>query len=801
MKVKHLNHVVLLLMFCGLLALKASAQTAQITGRVTDTAEAVVPGAAVNITNVDTGIARNSTTNEEGYYTVSLLPRGNYQVAINREGFKGLTKSGITLDEGQTQRLDFALEVGLVSENVEVTGTAPLLERDTTAVSTVIPNQKIVDLPLLNRNVITLAGLVPTVRPVGDFGGLPVSSFDGARVSIGGGPPSSNNLQIDGIAAENYTSGGLNVFLSVDATEEFRVISRNPSAEYGRTGGGVINIVSKSGTNNFHGTLYEFHRNKALNANEFFANRVGRKKGQFILNQYGGTLGGPIIKKKTFFFVNYEGFQLRQQQQSFRTVAADAQRRGDFRGTLDAQGRQVMIYDPATTRPGATPGSFVRDVINCNGVQNVICPERISPVAQAVLNFYPRSNVPGTITGANNFFGEVNVPQSKNIYGFKIDHNFTPERRLSGRYTYDKSFRGDPNFYGNEAETNTSALTFRRDSIALNFTDVLTPTLLLEAKVGLNRYAPTRNTRSLGYDLTQLGFPAQLNNILQFQQFPRTNISDISTIGADQGDQLIQGNNAYTAGANFSKTLASQSLKFGVEYRVYQNNNTQLAVPVLQFDFNRGFTQGPSPTATGTNVGYGVASFLLGAVGGGSASRSATTSYTVKNLGTYLQDDWKVTPKLTLNLGLRWEYESAVTDRFDALANFDPSAQNQINGVTFRGQLIYPGADGLSRGAFDDSYNNFQPRAGFAYQLFERTVVRGGYGIYFLPTTGNYVNLGRTGFDLTTALIATNAAVNGGFSPVANLRDPFPQGLLTPPVARAESEPVSEPASVPASAI
>jgi outer membrane receptor protein involved in Fe transport len=740
----------------------------------------------VTVANVDTGIERTATSNDEGYFTVPSLPRGNYRISASKTGFKTTARTGVNLDEGQVLRLDLQLELGEVKEAIEISGAAPLLESATPTMSTVISNQKITQLPLLNRNIITLAALAPTVRPVGAFGGLPVSSFDGARMSIGGGPPSSNNLMIDGVSAENFTSGGLNVFLSVDATEEFRIVTRNPSAEYGRTGGGVVNIVSKSGTNEWHGSAYEFHRNRALNAANFFFNRnrtrdaLGNlpKKPQFTLNQWGATLGGPVVKNKTFFFFNYEGFELRETQQAIRTVPTTLQRQGDFRGTLDAQGRQIMIYDPATTRPGATAGTFVRDVVSCNGVQNVICANRISPVAQAVLGFYPQSNQAGNIAGANNFFGLVGVPQSKRIYGIKLDHNFTGTRRLSGRYTYDDTFRGDPNFFGNEAEPNESALPFRRDSIALNYSDALSSSLVVEAKAGLNRYAPNRITRSIGFDMTKLGFNPSVNNLVQLRQFPRLNISDVNVIGASQGDQLIQANNAYTFGVAATQTLTKHTLKYGWEQRIYQLNNSQLAVPVLDFTFNRSFTQGPSPNATGTNLGYGLATFLLGAPTAGAVSRFALSTYTVKNTGLYLQDDYKLTQKLTLNLGLRWEYEGGMTDRFDAIANFDPTLQTQVGATPVRGGLIYPGVNGLSRGHRDASYKEFQPRLGFAYQWLSKTVVRGGYGIYFLPSTGNFVTLGRTGFDQTTSLIATDAAVNGGFSPVANLVNPFPDGAI-----------------------
>lgn len=785
--------VVCVLFLSLFFSISAYAQTAQVTGRVVDASQAVIPGATVSVTNTETGIERAATTNNEGYFTVPLLPRGIYRVSASKTGFKAIARPGLSLDEGQILRLDLTLEPGEVQEAIEIAGTAPLLENSTPTMSTVISNQKITQLPLLNRNIITLAALSPAVRPVGAFGGLPVSSFDGARMSISGGQPATNNLMIDGIAAENFTSGGLNIFLSVDATEEFRIVTRNPSAEYGRTGGGVVNIVSKSGTNEYHGSLYEFHRNRALNAGNFFFNRnrlPGQKKAQFTLNQWGATLGGPVWlpkvydgHKRTFFFFNYEAFELREAQAATRTVPTALQRQGDFRGTLDAQGRQVMIYDPATTRPNPAGAGFIRDVVSCNGVQNVICANRIHPVAKAILDYYPLPNAVGTITGGNNFFGLASVPQKKRIYGGKVDHNFTPSRRLSGRYTYDYTFRGDANFYANDAEINTSALPFDRSSISLNYTDALSPNLVFEAKAGLNRYAPNRLTRSLGLDFSKLGFNSLINSQSQLGQFPRINIGDFTAIGSDQGDQLVQANNSYTYGGAFTQTLTKHTLKYGVEYRVYQLNNTQ-GVGSFTLNFDRGFNQGPTPQTTGINIGNGLASFLLGAPSGGSLGRSATSTYTVKNLATYLQDDYKLTPKLTLNLGLRWDFEGGLTDRFNALTNFDPSLKAQVGTVPVTGGLIFPGTGGLDRGIREASYKDFQPRLGFAYQLFNKTVVRGGYGIYHLPTSGIFVTAGRTGFDQSTPILATDAAINGGFSPIANLANPWANGIILPTGSR-----------------
>ncbi|MBL8223133.1 MAG: TonB-dependent receptor, partial [Bryobacterales bacterium] len=289
-------------------------------------------------------------------------------------------RSGLTLDEGQTLRLDLMLEVGQVSERVEVSGAAPLLETEGATVSTVVPNQKILDMPTYGRNPLQFALLVPGVRATGSFGDLPVSSFSGNAASIGGGISATNNYMVDGIPSENWASGNIMNPLSVDATEEFRLIVRNPSAEFGRTGGGVINLISKSGTNELHGSVYEFNRNKVLRANDFFSNRAGRARQPFNFNQWGATLGGPIKKDRTFFFFNWEQFKQRTASTSIRSVPTEAQRAGDFSQTLTAAGALVQIYDPFSTRTDPTnPTNRIRDQFPGNRVP----ASRISSVAQA----------------------------------------------------------------------------------------------------------------------------------------------------------------------------------------------------------------------------------------------------------------------------------------------------------------------------------------------------------------------------------------------------------------------------------
>lgn len=749
-------------------------QSAQITGRITDSSGSVIVGAKVAVTNTETGVRREIESNAEGYYTAPLLVRGMYTVQASQTGFKEIVRSGLTLDEGQTMRLDLALDIGQVSERVEVSGAAPLLETEHPTISTVIPSQKILDMPTVGRNPLQFALLVPGVRATGSYGDLPVSAFGGGRASIAGGGTSTNNYMVDGIASENFTSGSMQNPLSVDATEEFRLIVRNPSAEYGRTGGGVMNIVSKAGTNGFHGSLYEFYRNKVLRANDFFSNRAGREKQPFNFNQWGGTVGGPIRKDRTFFFFNYEQFKQRTLATTIRSVPTALQRSGDFSETRAASGALIQIFDPFSTRTDpANPANRIRDMFPGNRIP----ANRISATSQAVNAYYPQPNTTGVaFTNANNFFGVGSSPLDKEVLGLRLDHYLTPLRRIAGRYTWDRTLQGIPNFYDNLAEIQTSDLPLQRHSAFVSYSDALRPNLLLDARGGLNMYLPNRVTRSFGFDVTTLAMAPRLNGLMQIPSFPRFDMSDMTSVGADQGDQLVQSNKSFSYTATLTWIQGTHTWKFGVDNRVYQANNTQGAAG-MSFNFNRAFTQGPNPNTTGATSGYGFASFMLGTPSAGTVGYGAPNTETVKNFGLFVQDDWKVTPTLTLNLGLRWEYEGGITDRFDAISNFDPDVQTQINGLTLKGGLAYPGVNGLSRGHRDAEFTNFQPRIGLAWQFLPGTVFRGGYGISYLPTSGIFVSLDRAGFSLNTPLVSS---VDGGFTPNETLANPFPNGKLPP---------------------
>lgn len=755
-----------------LLAVPLAAQTARITGLVSDSTSQPVPNATVTAESADTGIRRTSVTSTEGYYTFGLMPRGRYQLRVEAAGFRVRSEADITLDDAQVLRVDFPLELSQVTESVEVSGVVKQLETETAAQSTVVAQQQVVDLPLNGRNPLFLANIVPGVRPVGGFGGLTISAFGDGRISIGGGGASVNNIMIDGVAAENHTSGGLQVALSPDATGEFRIITRNAGAEYGRTGGGVINIVSRSGTNEFHGALFHFLRNKSLNANDFFSNRNNTARVPFTYNQYGATLGGPVRKNQSFFFFNWERVNERRFSRAIRTVPTAAMRQGDFSNVRNANDALFTLYDPATTRINPdNPARRIRDPFP----GNMIPANRINAVARAVQSYYPLPNIGGPNAIANNFQGEASRPTDKNIYGIRGDHYFTPLRRLGGRYTFDDTNIGWPNIYGNIAEIDNAPTQYPRNSAVIIYTDALRPTLLLEARAGLNRFGISRTPRSFPFDMTSINLPASLNGQVQVQMFPRFELADVSPIGGPPGDIANQRNNSYTGNAMLTWIRGGHTLKFGGEHRNYQWNSDQ-GDGQFQFNFDRNFTTGPDPQAAAVN-GFGYASFLLGIPSSGVLHRYFPPTYTTRYWAAFLQDDWKVSPRLTVNLGLRYEIEGGATDRFNGITNFDPNLQATVSGVPIRGGVIFPGTNGLSRGNRSVSYTDFGPRVGVAWQAVPRTVLRAGYGIFFLPTTGIYIRQGSTGFAVNTPYIPST---DGGFTPATTMSDPFPNGILTP---------------------
>lgn len=761
-----------------LLAVSAYAQqvTGTITGAVTDSSGAAIAGVQVRLNSPQTGLSRTVATDEAGAFRFLVLQPGVYTLDASQTGFKAVRREGIVVEADRSLAVPIRFEVGAVTEVVEVTGGAPLLEPNTSSLGTVMDARKVEELPLNGRNPLGLANLIPTVRGIGFFGGQVLSSWRLAAISIGGGPPLANGFLVDGIASEKLTIAGTQTFLSIDSTQEFKVLTNAMSAEFGRTAGGIISLVSKSGTNQFHGNLFEFLRNDNFNANDFFANRAGRKVAPLAYNQFGGSLGGPIKRNKIFFFTNYEAFFERRAVQSILTSPTLLQRAGDFSDTRTANGNLITIYDPDTTRPNPA-GGFLRDAFPGNQIPT----NRIDAVGRNALKYYPEPNLPGALnTRAQNLFLQGPGPINRHAITAKGDWNISTSRRISGRYTWDDLNWKFASVWNTPAEPDGRAVLIPRNSASLNYNETLSPTLLLEARTGFHRENEHFSTPSEGFDITTLGLPQALKQQTYVGRgaatgrFPTFNVGDAANFGAIAS----RGGPSHTTltSAALTKIAGSHTLKTGYEHRFYAVNDYGREFSVGTYSFNRGFTQGPNPVQANANAGFGVASLLLGTPASGSARLQTDGTASVKYHAAFLQDDWKISRRLTLNLGLRWELEAPPTDRYNVLSTFDPNAASplKVPGLDLRGGLTYPGIAGASRYQRDLNWNDFGPRIGFAYQATQKTVVRGGFGIMYVPIT---VSLSRTGYLNDTPMVTS---LDGGLTPRDRMSNPFPDGL-TPP--------------------
>ncbi|WP_263357723.1 TonB-dependent receptor [Acidicapsa ligni] len=736
------------------------------TGLIADPSGASIPNAQVEARNLNTNINRVAKTNEKGYYTISALTPGLYTVQVSAAGFTGVNRTGVDLGENQDLRIDISLAVGGAQTTVQVNSQAPALQQETTNVSTSLEPEAIQNLPLNGRNITELVALSPAVRAIGSFGSYTQSANTDGRISIAGSPPSFNTFLLDGNANELPTGGGPMVPLSPDATQEIIIITHNAPAEYGRTAGGAVNYISRAGENQFHGSAWEFAQNDVFNSNDFFSKRNDKPIPPLHFNQYGAAVGGRIIPNRLFFFSNYEGSRQTIGSNSFYTVPTDRERTGDFSQTFNSAGQLIPIYNPLTGSTQAPRTQFAG---------NVIPQGLLNPVALKVLSYYPEPNVGGNpFTGVNNYFANGVQTTTRNAFGIRLDEYLTPTQRLAGRYTWDRATLISPRYFGsnNVADPGFGPTIYPRHSIALIYTNALSPNLLVETHAGFNRFGLVRNPISLGFDPGTLGFPSSLATQMQLLEFPLFAMSTTSSIGSNQSDPSTQENNAYTVGGDVTLVKNTHTFKAGAELRDYQWNSIQ-GSGVLQFNFDANFTKGPSPTAAATN-GYDLASFLLGDPASGTLYRHQNYAYSTYYWALYAQDNWKVSRKLVVDYGLRFDHEDGTTDRHNGISNFDPNLGYNAGGMNLTGGLQFVGVNGVGRGNRDTTWNNFAPRVGFAYSFTPKTVFRAGLGLYYLPTTGGYVRLGSTGFTSQTSYVST---VDGN-QPSGTLSNPFPQGIV-----------------------
>lgn len=774
----------------------SSAQTARITGIITDATAAVLPGADVAAANTQTGVSSRVVSNQRGEYTISFLQPGTYRVEVQLAGFRPAVREDVTLTVGQVARLDFALTLAQVqADTVLVEGRAPLIDRETSAVGSVIDSQRVENLPLLGRNPYALVALVPGARPSAGLNQLPVDQISTASASINGSRGNHNEYLLDGapntVSAQNQPA----IYPSADAVQEFRVETNNYSAEYGRAGGGIFNVVTKSGTNTVRGSAFEYLRNDRFDENNFFAKRAGRQKPPFRFNQFGGTIGGPVVlgrvydgRNRTFIFASYEGARLRQGVTYLGTVPTALQRQGDFGQTFNARGQLVTIYDPFTTRPDPNaPGRFLRTPF----ANNIIPPGRIDPVAQRVLQLIPLPNLPGDPrTGVNNYISTASQRIDKDMLSVRADHHFTQRHRVFGRFSYDRTPWIRPDVYGSLASPAFGPQIFTRRNIAVDDLYTLGKSTLLNTRYSWSSLDNLRTPLSFGFDQATLGFPAGLSDQIGLRALPaflvtgmggsfsQPNVGVGSLVGVN--DLIDFAMDTHAVLGTLTKAVGRHTMKAGVDLRVYRLATLQHPDTGNNFSFGPAFTQGPDPARGSPAAGYGFAAFLLGT---GAGAVQVVPRLNVQQIysGAFVQDDFKVTSRLTLNLGLRYDYETPRTEASNQLTNFDAGVAPplQAPGLNLRGALAFVGQGGIPRAQWNPDRNNLAPRLGFAFQISDRTVIRGGGGLFYAPTTGVGATagaMGASGFEANTAFVGTL----NGVTPFRLLRDPYPDGITQP---------------------
>ncbi|MGI8785668.1 MAG: TonB-dependent receptor domain-containing protein [Acidobacteriota bacterium] len=784
----------------------AQVTTGTISGTVRDNTGGVVPGAEVAITEVTKGTSQKYLTDDSGAYSAPFLIPGAYEISVEMSGFKRQIRSGIILQVDQKARVDFVLEIGEVTETTTVVGTAPLVKSDSAELGEVIEERAIRELPLNGRNFAQLVYLAPgiTTGQVGEnlSGASTFNPRGASNFNALGHHANSNGWLIDGIDNNEYTFNTVIVTPSIESVREFKVLTGTYSAEFGR-GAGVVSVSTKSGSNDIHGSLFEFLRNDVFDARNFFALPPPAKKPPFRRNQYGAAIGGPVYipklydgRKRTFIFGDYSGLREIRGLTNVNTVPTDKTRNGDFSGFTNLSGQLIRIYDPLTTRRNPNYDStkpvsssnpqFLRDQF----LGNIIPANRIHPVGRNVASIYPLPNQPGNF---DNFISTANRNVTDNAFNVRLDHNFSEKLTMFARYSFDQYKLDAPQgqaacclptppeaakrFDLGPFVAGIQNTRLRTQGLALNFTRILQPNLVNEVRIGFARTTPATFQSDFGHKSAEsLGIRGI--NISEFTSgLPNLNVPDFT--GISGGPAFLPVNpkqTHYQIDNNLFWTRGRHGLKFGYHYvrrlvSPFTNTDTRSTIT-----FGRNFTNDPVTNTQGT----GLATLLTGYATAGARGFLLEPYYmTNQEHAAFIQDDFKISSRVTLNMGLRYEVYVPDVEIRDRLVNFDLTAL----------RLVYAGEDGASRTANKKTqYGNFGPRFGFAWDLVgdARTVLRGGYGISYFPEPHSASSLLGQQVPYTISQNFQPETNPVDFSSVPTIDNPFPAIKLVKPRTTAE---------------
>jgi hypothetical protein len=766
------------------LFVSAQSTLGTITGLVTDKSGSVIPNAVVVATNTGTGVRSQTVSSGTGNYVIPNLQVGRYEISVSVTGFKSFTRSNINLSSDDNIRIDVALEVGATSERVEVTAEAPPMKTESSEVSTTMERKLVNDVPLAvagigggMRNAFSIMMMMPQVKS-----GNGESAWD--DLQVGGGQQHDWNVSVDGMSVEmgwrNHVGYMNRLTPSVDSVEEFRIETSAFKAENSRASGGNISVTTKSGTNELHGSAFDYFQSDIFNANSWLNNKVGRAKSKFHRNDFGATIGGPIVipklydgRNRTYFFFSYEGYRFPQTSDaSQQTIPLPEMINGDFSNWKLPNGNLVPIYDPTTTRSDGK-GGFIRDPFP----GNIIPTNRLSRLARNIAQYYPAPNAPGLV---RNYVSPGSEPKKRieDAFTTKFDHSFGIKNRMS--FTWTKNGEHFNNAYDTDPTNplNWSTLPYPLSGrkyyngdqyygnvFRLNDTHLFGPTVINNFTIGAHRLTHPEHditVEPFGQNWGDKLGGAVGNNPGYNTGFPQVTFSNDNYYSWDSSKLWDEYHTVWGIDENLTWVKNNHSFKFGYSYQKMFLNTNNRNTSAGSFTFNRLSTAVPGDNSG--NSGSSFASFMLGEVYSGGFTVPNTEMLRFPYHAAFVQDDWKVTPRLTLNIGLRWEVNMGVFEKHDRLSYFDPTLPNPAaNGVP--GALRFLG-DGPGREGRRQLYNNamgWGPRLGLAYQIADKTVIRAGAGIFYGTNKAPGLNGANNGFTNSPSWSSQNQGINSAF--------------------------------------
>jgi hypothetical protein len=751
-----------------------------VRGLIQDPGGAVIAGANVTIRNDATGTVRATVSNQQGEYVFSQVEPATYTLVVENSGFKKLEHKGVIVGTQEQIRLDLKMEIGEVSQSVEVTSAVPLIENATASNGQVLNTQQITDLPNLGRNTFLLSKLNNNVVPSGPPQWNRFQDQIGSsNLSIGGGPIRGNNYLIDGIPITSSQNLAI-IIPSEEGVAEMKLQENTYDATMGSTGGGVFNTLIKSGTNDLHGSVMGYLRNTPMTANNFFNNATGVARPDEQWENWAASLQGPVVipkvyngKNKTFFFVATEGYLEGQPAAGSYFVPTPLELNGNF-----SQAGKV-IYDPKSNVPCSNGAAGCVQRMPFGG--NTIQPGDINAVGRAILNYLPAANfnLNGTVD-QNNFHGTDTLLNHAEEFIYKLDEDPTPWLRLNASFLYYKSHEPGGNTLTTLPGSGSYLLDRHVDATAVNGIVTLNPTTVFTARYGFNRFPNIYNYVSQGFDQNKLGLPSSYVASLQAILFPAISLSQAGTSFGGGTNQNIDywSKNFLTS---VSKFVGRHNMTFGFDYRLIHTDGIQFTSGAGSYTFNGAFTSATNQSVNGVDL----ADLLLGFPSSGSVGTNSHEYYSAKYYAGYFQDDIRLTNRLTLNVGLRYEYSPGRLEKNNnILVGFNQQAVNPIqalvpagSGVIAYGVPLIAGQNGAATNVGTPLKTKFGPRVGFAYQINDKTTFRGGWGLFYAPIYSGLDSQFSPGLSQTTSYLAST---DGNATAANSLTNPFPKGVIQP---------------------